>query len=351
MHPIFSNRRRLATYMLAWAPVGLLLAIPLVRQEGSAWPEALATTLPLTALYAFVCLAAWYSCRALPLGTTPVPRLLIAHATAAALSALLWTLAGIEWAVMLARISEFEFAGGRFARSASTVFASGLLLFLLSVAVHYMMIAFEESRATERRSHELVILAREAELQSLRAQVNPHFLFNALNSIAALTSSDPAGARRMCISLSDFLRKSLDAGSRERITLDEELALATDYLVVEQIRFGGRLKVEAWVDRSAGRCVVPPLLLQPLVENAVKHGIAHLLDGGTIRIEARLDAGRLLISLSNPCDPDRSGKGAGPGVGLSNVRRRVAAAHGDAGRVEAKEQDGRFEVRVSLPVT
>jgi LytS/YehU family sensor histidine kinase len=115
-----------------------------------------------------------------------------------------------------------------------------------------------------------LVAARDAELKALKAQINPHFLFNSLNSISALAGIDAARAREMCVRLSDFLRSSLSVGEREAVPLSEELALAHNYLGVEQVRFGGRLRVEQQIAPECESALVPPLLLQPLVENAVK---------------------------------------------------------------------------------
>jgi LytS/YehU family sensor histidine kinase len=228
------------------------------------------------------------------------------------------------------------------------VFSLGVLLYLLSLAVSYLLAGFEELRETERRRLQLQVLSREAELRSLRAQIDPHFLFNSLHSISALTGSDPAAARRMCLLLADFLRDSLALGGEERITLERELALVERFLAIERVRFGSRLQVE--IDgRDAARCLVPPLLLQPIVENAVTHGIAHVLDGGTIRVAAAQRARRLTILVENPCDADRP-RGRGAGVGLANVRARLGALHGADARVDATEQNGLWRVELTMPV-
>ena len=131
------------------------------------------------------------------------------------------------------------------------LFLAGVPLYLLSVMAHYMILAFEASRAAERQAFESQVTAREAELRALRAQINPHFLFNSLNSISALAAPDPEAARRMCQLLGDFLRQSLSLGGRERVTLAEELALADRYLAIEQVRFGDRLGVETHAEASA----------------------------------------------------------------------------------------------------
>jgi two-component system sensor histidine kinase AlgZ len=228
------------------------------------------------------------------------------------------------------------------------VFALGMLLFLLALAVHYVLLAFEAAGQAERRQLELEILTREAELRALRAQIDPHFLYNSLNSISAMTGSDPAGARRMCLLLGEFLRHTLDVSARQRIPLKDELALAERYLNIEQVRFGSRLRVERRVDDDASGCLVPPLLLQPLVENAVTHGIGRLLEGGLIRLDVARQNGQLAIVVENPCEIDAAAERAG-GMGLDNVRRRLTAMFGRDARMDTQVGAGQFRVELQLP--
>ena len=193
----------------------------------------------------------------------------------------------------------------------------GALLFWLAAACHYLLIAFEASRDAETRAIELDLLAREAELRALRAQIDPHFIFNSLHSISALTASDPAAARRMCLLLADFLRETLRLGSNSRITLADELALAERFLAIEQVRLGARLQVTRETDPAGGDCLVPPLLLQPLVENAVVHGIAQLVEGGTIRLAATRDGFDADHHAREPLRPRSRAARAASGSGSS----------------------------------
>ena len=163
------------------------------------------------------------------------------------------------------------------------------------MALHYVLLAIEAARKA-------AVEARDAELRALKAQINPHFLFNSLNSITALTSSDPGRAREMCIRLADFLRSTLGMGERDTVAWHEELNLAQTYLDVEQIRFGSRLQVEMQTAEDCRNCRVPPLLLQPLVENSIRHGIATLTEGGTIRVQSRLHDGQLRVTVENLFD-------------------------------------------------
>jgi LytS/YehU family sensor histidine kinase len=152
----------------------------------------------------------------------------------------------------------------------------------------------------------------------------------------------------MCQLLADFLRDSLSLGSAARIPLGREVALAEQYLRIEQVRFGDRLRVETTVATDGAQLTVPPLILQPLVENAVRHGIATMLDGGAIEIAARRSGSRALIVVTNPRDPDAARKGTG--LGLDNVRRRLAAAFGDAAALSVEAAPASYRVSISLPV-
>ncbi len=349
MHPILGRVERLAAYLVVCLLLAVLAA-GLFTRFGLGWLEALALLVPLFLVYAFVCLSAWYVSRASPLTTSSVPRVLLSSVLAAAIAGGLWLGLTRAWIAALSQTATFAPAADRYARQLPFLFAIGVLLFLLALAVHYVLLAFEAASEAERRQFELEILTRDAELRALRAQIDPHFLYNSLNSISALTGSDAPGARRMCLLLGEFLRHTLDVSPRQRIPLADELALAERYLKIEQVRFGSRLRIEQRVDEDAARCLVPPLLLQPLVENAVTHGIARLLEGGLIRLDiARLNE-RLTIAIENPCDPDTVTAASRPGgMGLDNVRGRLAAMFGREAGLDAAAGAGRFRVELHLP--
>jgi LytS/YehU family sensor histidine kinase len=228
------------------------------------------------------------------------------------------------------------------------LFGMAVPVYLLSAGLHYAALAVAESRLAERRAEEARTLAREAELQALRLQLNPHFLFNSLHSIAALATLDGPRAREMCLRLAEFLRISLKSGDRENVPLSEEIALARSYLEVERVRFGARLRVEERIDTAASAIPVPALLLQPLVENAVKHGIAGLVDGGVIRLSAEKAAGGVAILIENDFDP-AAAPGTGTGRGLAHVRRRLAVRYGSEAALEAAAAGGLYRVALRVP--
>jgi len=348
MHPILARGSRLGPYVAAWLALGGLIAVLAHLAAASPWHEALLLSVPLALVYAFICLASYYPCRVAPVSLASFPRLVVTHLLAALFSAVLWVFLAITWAVILETLPPFAGVAERLGRFVVVLAIIAVLLYTLAAAIHYVLIAFEEARQRERQRLELEMAAREAELRALRAQVDPHFLFNTLNAIASLTSSQPQAARQMCLELADFLRSSLRLGAREKIPLAEELALVERYLAIEGVRFGERLRLARKLDEAALDWAVPPLILQPLVENAVTHGIAELVEGGEVRIEVQRHGERLALTVSNPFDAQGEPR-AGEGLGLANVRARLVACYGSEAILHVQRSADTFSVTLELP--
>ena len=202
----------------------------------------------------------------------------------------------------------------------------------------------------ERHAAELMVKAQEAQVQALRYQINPHFLFNTLNAIAALVRDAPAKAEEMVVQLSDFFRRSLAVNPMEDLTLSEEVDLQRLYLEIERTRFPERLRFEVALEGGSAEARVPALLLQPLVENAVKHGVARSEGQTTIRIRGGLEGPVLEIIVEN--DARGAGAGAkGERVGLRNVQDRLRTRFGDyASLTTAEIPEGGFRNTLRLPL-
>jgi hypothetical protein len=348
VHPVFERRTRLIGYLALSAAFGLLLALLLDMVAPGQRKAAFAFAVPMSILYAFQCLSAWYSVRQLPAGRTAGARLALLLAVASVVSATLWTTVGYGWALLLERSPAFRGIPERYRAFLPILFLLGVFLYAMATLLHMLFEVVERSRAAERRALELQVHAREAELKSLKAQLDPHFLFNSLNSVSALIGSDPPAARRMCYLMAGFFRKSLGLGQKERVPLSEELYLAETYLAIEEVRFGERLKTALKVNEETLTLAVPPLILQPLIENAVHHGIAHLLEGGAVTIAAARREGHLELAVENPCDPERPAS-RGAGVGLANVKSRVEALYGHRARIDVDASPESYRVRLLLP--
>jgi two-component system sensor histidine kinase AlgZ len=346
MHPILSDAKQLGLYLLGCLPIGIVLVVGLGRQ--GAWVTATLFFLPLMLIYAFIGLSAFYLCRAFPISKEEQTwRAVPAHVSAAATVGGLCVALAWGWARLLESLN-IGLQPQLYLAQPWQLFAVGALLFWLATAFHYVLIASSASQNAERRSLEAGLLAREAELKALRAQLDPHFLFNSLNSISSLTARDPSGARRMCLLLADFMRDTLRLGAAQRISLQEELNIVERYLSIEQVRLGARLTVLKETSQQALGAKVPALILQPLAENAVLHGIAHLLEGGTVTIRAEREQSLLVVWVINPCDPDRA-RHQRAGFGLSLVRQRLQSQFGLAGQLETSGGRGEFIAKISLP--
>jgi two-component system, LytTR family, sensor histidine kinase AlgZ len=349
MHPIFSNLRRLGLYLLSWIPIAGMLGYLLTIPGQLSMREAVILSLPLSLIYAFICLSSWYSCRGNPLEKYGLGRLIATHVTAALIASVVWGFAAAGMASSLSKMPSFPELNTRFRPAIPVIVGSGILLYLLSVTFFYIIIAVDLSRDAEARVMQASVLARDAELKALKAQVNPHFLFNSLNSISALTTSDSAKAREMCILLGDFLRRTLGLGEKTAIPLEEELSLIHAFLAVEKVRFGARIQMEENIDKSALDAPVPPLLLQPLVENAVVHGIANLVDGGWIRLSIQSqENGDISIVVENTFDPEAPARRRN-GVGLANVRQRLQARYGSRASFAVKAEAEAYRVTLTFP--
>jgi two-component system, LytTR family, sensor histidine kinase AlgZ len=347
MHPIFTDGKQLGLYIFGYLPIGAVLVIGFGHAD--AWGTAAAFFLPLTVMYGFLGMTAYYVCRAFPINLhhrlwRALPALAMAALTAGAFSV------GIAWAwAAILESLNLDIHPKMFLDQPWTLFAVGVLLFGLSIAFHYALIASLDAQRSESQMLESKLLVRDAELKALRAQLNPHFLFNSLNSVSALTASDPAGARHMCLLLADFLRDTLRLGSAQRITVREEFAVLQRYLAIEQVRLGSRLSVVCDGSDPALHETIPALLLQPVVENAVVHGIAHRLEGGTVSIHAEIRDAALVISVTNPADADRP-RGQGNGFGLNLVRQRLQVYYGASYAFAATEIEGIYRVEIHLPL-
>jgi hypothetical protein len=337
MHPILATRGRTLLYLAGWVPILALLDYLMWASGGASWVQNTAVLGPACFLFAFACLSPWPICRVRPLRVADAAMLAVTWAGAAAAAGAMFS--GAAWA--MARME------GRAAAHLDLLLGVGILLYLLSAGLHYAALAAEEAREAALAVAEAQTLALDAELHALRMQINPHFLFNSLHSIAALATSDGARAREMCIRLADFLRSSLGLGERDSVALREELALARSYLEVEQVRFGARLQFSEDIEDSCQDCAVPVLLLQPVVENAVKHGIAGLVEGGAIRLSVQRLGASVCVAVENEFDADAPPNRLG--MGLPHVRRRLELRYGGAASMAAGARAGVYRVELRFP--
>jgi LytS/YehU family sensor histidine kinase len=214
--------------------------------------------------------------------------------------------------------------------------------------VSVLWYTLQEQQDTEKRKSEAEKLSREAELFKLRQQLQPHFLFNSLNSINALIGSKPAQARTMIQQLSDFLRGTLKKDDQQWITLDEELQHLQLYLEIEKVRFGHRLSFTI-MNETLSECSLPVMLLQPVVENAIKFGLYDTTGEINISIEASNEEGFLSLVVKNPFDQETSSPKKGTGFGLASIERRLYLLFGRTDLLKTRAENNLFETIIKIP--
>lgn len=336
----------------AWLILGTALGAVLAIGSGARWSASLLFAAPLTIVYgSAIGFSAYYLCRTYPLATRSFGIIALVFVVTAACAAALWGAAGMAWrSVMMAMAPDAMELGIDRQRLFVAMFGLGVMLYGVAAVVQYLAIEYAAARQSERRGLELALQARDAELRMLRTQIDPHFLFNSLNSISALTAFDADGAREMTLRLAEFFRYGLGLEAQRKVTLAQELALVGHFVAIEQVRFGARLLFDSRIGTGADAGLLPPMILQPLVENAVKHGIGSLPQGGCVRLTAERDGAVLRIAVDNDVDGDTPHATLREqGLGLANVRARMATDYGHRASVHWRRGDTTFRVELTLP--
>ena len=228
-------------------------------------------------------------------------------------------------------------------------FFIGLLVIGLTALISVLWYTQQDQKEIEQRKADAEKLARDAELYNLRQQLQPHFLFNSLNSITALIGTRPEEARRMIHKLSDFLRGTLKKEDQQPVSLAEELDHLQLYLDIEMVRFGHRLSTELSADERCSKMLIPPMILQPIVENAIKFGLYDTTGNVQILIKAECFDSELHVSVQNPYDPETTRPKHGTGFGLSGVKRRLHLLFGRVDLLETKSDSHIFTSTVKIP--
>lgn len=222
-------------------------------------------------------------------------------------------------------------------------------VFAFWMGLYFAITSVRDRHRAELRQSELAHALKVAELRVLKSQLNPHFLFNSLNSVRALIADDPSGAQKAVTQLARTLRYTLTAGQEEVVSLERELEIVADYLELESLRLGERLRIERTIAREARLAHIPVMLLQTVVENAIKHGIAELPEGGVLRISAELREGALIIEVENP-RPAMPSQSLSSGVGLRNAAERLRLLFGAAGSLDLDlSHPDRALARIRIP--
>ena len=350
------NRRwaRWALFLGGWTLIGLFFAsrsILIYSYRGEDFDWRLPLLMSLTKWYGWGVLAPaifWLG-RRVPFERRTWVRAIVTHLPASLLLAIV-KVAMDTW--LLPRVTGLEIPV-----SSAYELHSNVLTYWAILGVGLTIDYYRKFRERELRASQLETRLAEAQLQVLKMQLHPHFLFNTLHAISTLMHRDVDAAERMLTRLSDLLRHSLESVGVQEVSLKQELEFLDRYVEIEKVRFGDRLAVEVNVDAELLDARVPNLILQPLVENAIRHGIGSRAAGGRIEIEARRDNGMLGLEIRDdgpglPAENDEGGSGGtGDGIGLANTRARLEQLYGARHRFELSDApSGGLVVSLSIPL-
>ena len=308
--------------------------------------NSFADALAFNFLFAILGLGIWFAVRYYDTSRGIILDTMLYHLGTAAVALALWLGTGylILKYILVVHPGYLDFLEGSIPWRA----ISGLFLYSLLVLVYYLHINQEDRKARIRKEAELQLKIREAEIDRLKSQINPHFLFNSLNSIASLTLDRPEQAREMIVKLSSFLRYSLEFRENELTDLATELDHIRQYLEIEKVRFGDKLLFSFNVPVPCESLSIPNMILQPLFENAIKHGVYESTDPVEILTFAENKSGYLIITISNDYDPGLP-SGKGKGIGLQNVENRMQLIYQTPGLLQLKKAGNRFTVELLVP--
>lgn len=347
-HPILTKGSRIAIWWLAWALLATGQSLLFFFFYNIPLTIALADGFTSMFLFGIIGLVMWF-----PLAT--IKRSKAFDLTALLNIVLSGALIVFLWITLTKLITVSVFPDSTdflsfWENSLSYRVASGILLFGVLILTYYLFISAVNLSEKASRQAQLEALVKEAELKVLRSQLNPHFLFNSLNSISSLTVTDPTKAREMIVKLSEFMRYSLSGKNDQPVTLKQELENLRLYLDIEKIRFRERLVCDEDIDPRCMDAHLPSMLLQPLYENAIKHGVYESTEPIIIKTQAKYKSGSVELSVFNTVDPTVVSSRRGTGTGLSNVKNRLQLFYGSDSELIINRSENDFTVVLRFPV-
>jgi len=346
LHPILRNRKNLIGYAIIWLIVVIINTFILGYSYDFKIAICLVDSFIFNIFFSALGIGIWYPVYYTDIEKNNFVNILTNHLAAGSLAVGFWI--WVSYMIMSALFVRAEdylvFLNGSIPWRVTV----GFLLYMLIALVYYFIIYYHNFKEKLVRESELKALVKESQLSSLKSQINPHFLFNSLNSISSLTMVSPERAQDMVINLSDFLRYSLSQKNESLTVFEKELKNIDRYLKIEKIRFGKRLFVIKEISEPCLRCALPGLILQPLMENAVKYGVYESTDQSNIFIKASCNEDYLEVKIKNDCDPDFISK-KGEGIGLRNVTSRMKIQYGRDDLVRIEKNGSSFEVRLLFP--
>jgi sensor histidine kinase YesM len=345
-HPVFRNIRSFIIYSGVWITVIVVHFSVLYFFYGVPLKFSAADSIVFNLNFALAGTAVWFVVRYSPPRSGYLWNMLANHLSSASLVLVLWL--GLSYFILVTVFASDKMYTTFVRDSIPWRAIIGLMFYILNGLAYYIVVMYRDLQERLKAEARLNELLKESELNVLKSQINPHFLFNSLNSVSSLTMTNPEKAQEMVIRLSDFLRYSVSANTHRFVPLEKELENIERYLEIEKVRFGKKLEYVNHIEPQCQRVMIPAMLLQPLFENAIKHGVYE--STGTVCIETTCSArpGLTVITMVNDFDPDAPRR-TGTGVGLANIRERLRLLYHRTDLLEARAESNKFRVHLKIP--
>jgi len=344
-HPVTANRISGLVYWLFLFAIGIFQAVFNIFYQILPVTFAFIDGLTFSAVLGILGIATWYVVRYNDPEKSAVIQIFVSHTAAAFVFTSLWIVSsGIITKSLINDYSYSQYLNNQFTER----IIGGFLFYTLLVSIYYTYVYSQHNREKQLRENQWQDQIRKSQLSALKSQINPHFLFNTLNSIASLTLTNPEKAHAMVIALSDFMRYSLRKQQDDMVTLEVELRNIGLYLQIEKIRFGNNLKYQFIVEEECKHHLIPNLILQPLFENAIKYGVYETSIPVEIILKARKLPDVMEISVINDFDPE-SVPAKGEGVGLANINDRLRLLYGSSRLLIINPGESQFSVTMVIP--
>jgi two-component system, LytTR family, sensor kinase len=345
-HPILTNGVRFIVWWLVWLFLALGQSLLFYFAYGSFIQISIIDSLISLVIYSGIALSLWYPFRYFNSGVTTTAGLISNLVASGAISVTLWVL--ITKFIMTTVLPEQTNYEAYWDATFPYRIGTGVFIYGLTILTYYLFVSLNNLSEKNVKEAKLESLVKETELKMLRSQINPHFLFNSLNSVSSLTITDPEKAREMVVKLSEFMRYALSRKDEQPVSLQNELENLRLYLDIEKVRFGDKLTTEEDIDSNCLDFKIPVMLLQPLYENAVKHGVYESTESVRIVTEAKLINDFIEITISNNYDAAPSMR-RGTGTGLLNVTRRLELFYGNKASIKTTKENGLYTVKIYIP--
>ncbi len=342
-----SDKQYRLIYWLIWAVLGVSYALLLILVWTVEWKLAMVDSLVFTLLFAAMGIAVWNLVRFSSVDSKSVVNNIISHVVAGGLLVFIVVAIGESIIPLIFNdASQYYSFSSEFHLYRLVI---GAFLYTIVAVNFYLIVYYEEYRSKKLRESDMDKHLRSAELNMLKAQINPHFIFNSLNSVSSLTLTDSKKAHEMVINLADFLRYSIQQNAEQLVPLSKEIEALQLYMEIEKVRYGKRLNVVFEIDDTIGKqYTVPALILQPLVENAIKYSLHETDLESEIAIKCSLEDDLLMINVTNNYDNNIVVK-KGAGIGLNNVRSRLQLIYGNSNLLTVKDDKSCFSVELRFP--